>query len=332
MSKFDYERLAHERLAEAGFYEMTLADLPPAEIVTKTDSIADDPFRYAVYGDTKNAPNIFAKIIPYSTRLSDRSIDLRLRSEQMALGEDYAVVGIEVYNPKDLKIPLKKMASVASGSFDIFANRVLRVLGEVQPKNRDDQQIIMAGWSLGADVGIETVHKNMLNPSGGDFEINCLGAYEAVRMAKRGLIAVVGAFIASGETLYENILASNSPALLEARGIDLKDPKAEKKHMNRVTRTVVAYNARDPLGNLAISQGFTHDNSKQQLSAIASEIYGPHITLGRMEDTLMTPEDFFSGINLRNVHVARHPGDHMNADNLTKNAGYALETVRLRTV
>ncbi len=316
-----YGEAAAERLAEIGFLEKPLSSFEFPVIENAEDT------RYAVFGSVPDAWTVLYSVIPYSTKLSDDSIKLRLAAQQAALGNEYALVGIEAYNPSQKRLDHEQRHEIKAGIFRPFSERVLRVIEATKP--RDEQEAGLYGYSLGADVATEVAYDVLTDPSRGIITLDVLGVYESARMRNRGRLAVAAAFAGSGKDLWQNVLDSQSPALLEARGITDTSEQSKKAHAAAVNKGVLNYNLADPLGNWAIMKGFGHDTTKRQLEVITANRDMPLTTIGRMSASTLMPADF--DINFEPSHrliVKEYFGDHSAADKLQKSVEFILQTAR----
>lgn len=318
------EMLASGRLYQADFHNSSLEDLDLPD-VQYTEWLGGVKIPYAVFGDL-DAPKVLFATSPYGCKVDDESQMVRLKAQQIALGDEACVVGLHVYEPKNLELSYDDKKKVADGSFLPFADRVLAVMKEVDPK--DDQQVGLYGFSMGADVSVETAYQMISNDRRGEYPVDMLGAIEPARVTARGTMAVVRAFGKSGKGLYDNVLESNSPALLEARGIDPEDSKARKKHDSSVRRGVMKYNAADVSGNLAIVRGFSGDDTLRQLNKMASSDDMPPTLVGRMADSRVSTPDFLKRLSQsESIETFEMPGDHSLGDNVRKSAAFMARTV-----
>lgn len=329
----DYEMLAEYRLGEQGFHCRKLDKFDLPQPVTFGDGL-----RYSAnWNDLDrmaDSSHLAISPLPYSTTLDDKSIQLRLATQQMALGDDYAVVGLEVYNPRVQPLTKNEREEVAAGSFKPFAQKVLSFVDALA---RDDQKVSLYGFSMGADVSVEAAHINMFSAHGGIRPIDYLGAFECAGMQNRGRLALQRvistslAFRESGPDLWRNVVASRSPALLEAREISGISPADEKLHDKRVAKGVKNYISVDKRGSWALASGFGNAMSRYRLSDItASPGTMPKTTVGRMQRSTLMPEDFrdLLGESTKLV-TAEYDEDHSAADRLTMSAAFILQTQRI---
>lgn len=325
----DYERLSAERLEVAGFGHKSLAELQLPEVQRLSFNGTLVNLAYTELSNTPEADSVMFSVIPYSTRLEDDSIRLRLAAQQAVLGPDIALVGVQVYEPgyQELSGPQRK--AVSTGSFAPFADRLLMTMELLHI--RADQRIMLYGFSMGADVGVEAAYQNLTNPNRGAVMIESVGIFEPARVMKRGAIAVANTFGKSGKNLYRNVIESNSPALLEARGIDLYDKRAEKKHKAMVNRGVFDYNRKDVAGNFSILRGFGHNDTIEQINSmihhavISSDV--PNMLVARMIYSGLTPREALKKIHRSDkVSVQEYAGDHSAADKLQRSGAFILQT------
>ncbi len=321
-----FEQVAATRLEGSNFKSQSIEDLALPE-VQRADHVSG-PLVFIEMGNTKDAEKVAFSLIPYSTRLDDPSIKVRLAAQQVALGKEVAVVGVQVFEPKLQPLSKSERTEVKHGSFEPFADRVLGVADHLGIT--DDQVSGMYGYSMGADVAVSTTRANLYDENRGIIDIGCLGVFEPVRVQQRGAVAVMAAFANSGQELFNNVVASNSTALLEANAIDLNNPKAEKQYNSRVQRGVAGYNLQDVRGNLAIVRGFANATSLIELEMISAHIEGPDTIVGRMEDSTITPATLTDDLSFIERYVDSYKGDHSTADNLTKSAAFILRTMNPR--
>lgn len=333
MIEINYSELATERLAEAGFFSKSLADLELEQV--NTVAAGNGVVRFSAYGSLE-VEMVVVETLPGTVALSDPSIQLRLKAHHTALGAGQALVGVELYNPKDMKFNHSARKAIAHGSFRPFADRLFRTINHLGLG--DDQRLALFGYSLGADVNVETAHQNLTNENRGSRQIDSLGVYEPCRMRNRGRLAlqramnVSAAFSKSGPDLFKNIVDTGSPALLGARGIDVNDPDAKKNHDKAVAKDVAKYTAQDLVGNIAITSGLGCNDSLWQLVEICKWPDMPSTTVSRMERTTMNPPGFpFTLLNhapaTGRLRVLSYNGDHSLADNLRQSAAFVLQTV-----
>lgn len=318
------EIYADRQLVAANFHNNSLAELQ-LPVVQAAEAPSGVQVPYAVFGNL-DAPSLVFVTSPYGCRVNDESQMVRLKAQQDALGDDACIVGLHVYEPRVLELSRRERKTVASGSFRPYADRVLSVIEAVDP--RDDQNIVLYGFSMGADVSVDTAYHMTTDPQRGIRSIERLAAIEPARSQKRGSIAVVRAFSTSGNDLYNNVLASHSVALLEARGIDPTDPRAKKKHDAQVAKDVVQGNIRDVRGNLANIRGFASDESLQQLNEMIRGDTLPRTLVGRMTESPVCIRAFMDALLpsdvLTKFEVA---GDHSLADNVSKSAAFVVRAV-----
>ncbi len=318
------EIYADSQLSAAGFHSSSLTELQ-LPVVQVAEAPGNVQVPYAVFGD-RDAPRLVFAISPYGCRVDDESQMVRLEAQQKALGNDACIVGLHVYEPGRLELSAHERRMIAGGSFRPYADRVLSVIEAVDP--HDDQEIILYGFSMGADVSVDTAYRMTSDPQRGIRSVERLAAIEPARSQKRGALAVVRAFATSGDDLYDNVMASRSPALLEARGIDQADPRAKKKHDAQVTKDVVRGNLQDIRGNIANIRGFATDESLSQLNAMIQGDVLPIALVGRMTESPVCAQDFMDALlpsdNLRTFEAE---GDHSLADNVSKSAAFAVRAV-----
>ncbi len=320
------EAVASLLLDRANFCAATLESLElPAEF-SHVEAADGSRVPYIILGNPTDAKSLVYTSTPYSTRLSDLSQQVRLKAQQEVLGENYCLIAAQLYEPKAQEFDRTEKAKIAEGSFVPLSDRLFAVMEKVPP--RDDQEVVLYGFSMSADVMVETAYQSVRDPQRGLYEINKLGVFECARAAKRGRLAVIKAFADSGKDLYDNVMSYPSSALLEARDIDVLDPKAKKRHDNAMAKGVANYFRKDLSGNLALISGFSKPTSKKQLIELSESLDQPLIKVGRMQDSTVCPRSFFEGLLRSNSFVLMDlPGDHSNADSLARSASFILRTV-----
>lgn len=324
--------LAELRIEQNGLKEQSLdnIDLPVVEYARGSN---DDYVPYFVYGDLTSQDLVFA-VSPEGYRVEDKSIKLRLKAQQIAMGETFCVVGVNAYDSSVLGMTRKERKEVATGDFQLYADRVFSVIEALSPN--EDQNISVYGYSLGADVSIETVYQNATNENRGIIDISKLAAVEPTRVAKRGMLAVIGAFSSSSSMLFENILDADIPALLEARDINLADPKNSKKHDKSVLRSVIYENLKDIPRGLANIQGAGSDMSKVQLEYLINEDMLPTTTIGQVIGSKVCSDEFVVSLEgsssdksqLEIFRIANN--DHSFAENIAKSGALMVRSVLFR--
>lgn len=284
---------------------------------------------YAVAGNPVEARALIFSEVPHSTHLEDESIKVRLLAQQEVVGPDYCVIGVETYSPDVLKLSAVQRKAVRSGDFRPLSERFAAVVNTVKP--RDDQGVYVYGFSRGADVGVQFTHDSLFNPNFAGSKVHKLGAFEIARTCRQiGLLTMIN-FGRSGGMLYQNVIESGSAALLEARGIDLANPRAEKQHNKEVQSGVVAYFMADIVGNLALTAGFSRPDSVTQLVDISFDKRSPLTIVGRMHDSRVFSDQDFEYLSKNVNHdwfvMREYVGDHAAADKLSRSAAFMLETV-----
>jgi pimeloyl-ACP methyl ester carboxylesterase len=327
-SVVEYEQFASERLSEAGFHEKTLEELsiPDIKQLVVIEDGKEKALNYIEMGDTNNAKHLVFTIPPYSTNIRDEFIQVRLSAQQAALGEQYALVGVQAHGTDDESLSWKQRKQVARGDFQPFADRAMAVMEHLKP--RDDQTVSLYGYSMGADISTEVAYQNLWNVHRGMREIESLGVYEPARVMKRGAIAVAAAFASSGDRLFENVIDSDSPALNESRGIDPSDPKAKFKHDMWVNKTVGAASILHVPHTYAFLKGFGTPETVRQLEAITADRLAPkRINVAQMEESGITPLEPIERLPDSIIRDLDQKGDHSSADNVVRGAGFIMRSV-----
>ncbi len=266
--------------------------------------------------------------LPHTTTIEDDSIQVRFMADStVAAARDIALVYVQTYHPKWQRLQgHREHHEVAGGSFRPFADRIIQVVEGLGIRN--EQDLALHGFSKAADEAIEVTYQMLQNPNCGFRRIDRLGAWDPARAKNRGFfpvkhLAVVQAFATSGERLFENVLASDSPALLESRGINPEDPDAAK-HEARVKSEVLRYTWADLRGALAITGGLGTAKSKEQLLSIGNSKTGPATAVGRTEYSTLCLPEFMRGLPVHFERYGTAGNDHSAADRLANSAGYLL--------
>lgn len=275
------------------------------------------------------ARRVAIALTPYSTRITDDSQRVRLAAQQRAVGEDVCVVGVQAYDPANAKLSKEQRRIVAKGSFAPYVERVLTVVEVLQLS--DDQSVGFYGFSKGADVSTETVYAIANDRNKGIRSYDGLAAIEPARTVRRGRLAMLRAFAGSGGDLFDNVVASDSPALLEARDIDLVyDHKAEKHHASEVKKGVAQYSLQDLPGNFANLGGFRTDTTLQQINEMVRLGILPPTLVGRMTESTVCHPSFIGQLQeSRNLTPFEASGDHSLADNIRMSAAFMLYATSL---
>lgn len=243
-------------------------DLPGVQAVT-TDNSAT---RFVAFGNVLSTPNVMSVVAPYSTLVDAPHYLVRLKAMQVALGDEFSLIAIEANNPNKQKFTKEQRKKVSQGNFDPLSERVLSVLEHKQFES--DQKIFLYGHSMGADVSTELAFQNQFNPSRGILNIAGLCINEAARTTKRTPREVLGAFKKSGTGLLQNVIDTNSPALLDAWKLPLFSFNVEDFRYRfevRVGLGVGKYAIADVLGNLALVRGFATDRTIEQIERLNTE-------------------------------------------------------------
>lgn len=327
-----YAERAAALLEESGFHaaKMKDLDLPGVEYASSLDGTIA---QYLAFGDVQEAEAVHVTVVPYTTLVKDRSQQVRGHAEHIGQGGGTALVKTEVYNPWEQRLPHKQRAKVAEGDFSPLAQRLSNLVEQLHL--RDDQHLYMSGFSMGGDVTAEVLARTMSDPNFYfPHRIDGVGIFEAARMVNRNRhllgrrASVAIDFARSGKDLHDNVLASQSPALLEARGIDPDNPKAKKDHDKWVMQDGARWMRRDIEGNWALLGGFGTDQTAQQLNRLRWFKGLPNITLIRMADSWMMPEASIRDLaGVPGFELITEPGDHSAADNVVRAAGHARRVV-----
>lgn len=325
------EQISYDLLEDVGFGQKRLSEhsLPSKRYIRD----GDQAIPYAVHGDL-DAPNVILHSTPYLTRL-DPHFSLRLQAQQAALGDEYCVVGVEAYNPSETAFHKDERRRLSSGDFSPLSERMLRVGEHIgQLTLRDMDNISFYGYSMGADVAVQTAYDALTNENRGVIGVGAIGAVEPARSVHGRGLKVMLDMQQSGKRMFRNILESDVPALNEAWNIDndavaLGKIKAQEiKNMGKVVFGAGAYLLRSPRSNYALIKGFGTSKSVDQLWEIGTKTDTP-IFLGRARDSKVFPEHamepFVEPLN-NSEHGLTHiiEDDHSADDNIRKSAARIL--------
>ena len=324
------EYYARTGLEDAGLRTLALADMEMPQL--QTHVMPDGArVRYAAFGNVADAETVLATSLPWSTFLDDDSTMVRLKAQSMVLFDTVCVVGIEAYRPDPCGYFTRhEKRKLKSGDFRPVAERFMGVVEALDLQ--DDQELDVMGFSFAADTAVETAYQNLTDAQFGVRPIDRLTVVECARTRKLAHIPIIGAlkaglqFGASGKDLYDNVVASNSRALLEARGIDEDDSRAQKRHDRAVAKGVLEYIQGDLSGNLALAEGFAQDTSATQLHIVAESPDAPKLIVGRASRSKVCPPEFLDGFDQR-VKTFTVEGDHSVADKLSNSGGLARMAV-----
>ena len=348
ISMVDFQTTVEWRHAVLGLGELSLDQVPnpPIEVVESADGARN---RYQVFGDRSKASNIVLQPMHYSTYLDDASVRVGLNHKQKVLGPDYAVVGVEVFSPA-ARLTNHQRQSVNQGSFKPFATRLDTIIDHLAPSSY--QALYSHGFSFGADISAEYANRNAFDPQFGNYAIERYGIYDPARTKARlerlgrlgGRLAVDLNFGRSGADLYDNVIASDSVALLQADQIDPRQPLAKQRYMARVSLGLARYLAANRADNWAMTAAFGTSQTVNQINELADRRYiatmaartsaeltdqRPHLVLGE------TVNGISRGF-LRSLQPSADQerylidGDHSVADNLQTGSALVLATVGIR--
>lgn len=340
--------IAHEGLFERDMYAPTLDEmyLPDTDAaVTPSGDIVP----YMVAGDLNEAKYVVYVPAQYSVPVTDDRVKISLMGQQAVLGEDYCVVGMHVFDPKDSRLSREQRKEISNGSFRPLAERMLSVVqATIDP---DSQEAIFFGYSMGADVVTEATHGTLFDENMGIVDVANLGVFEPARvLSSRSeggkfihsrpmqVLKMTQAFAGSGEDLFFNVTHPGSIALMEANNIDpemvspnytrpedLKseemrrsaDVKEQKRFDARVGWYVTKYVAKDVRGSIALNSGFVHDTTIAQINDITSHKDSPWTAVGlALRSTIFTSEAFDRVNETARVAKVTMDGDHSLGDNL----------------
>lgn len=326
-AEFEFRTRAAEALFEAGFQRASRLDLqlPDQQYVDAPDGTQTP---YVVFGDVQAAERIHLTSVPYSTTLDDDSQLIRGKAQHIALGSDTALVVAQQYDPFDQRFSKKQRGEIAHGSFLPLAERLAVVARDIGIS--DDQELDLSGFSEAADVEVEAVWQAFNNENFVFPEVKRMGVFEPARDLARGIL-VGFAFATSGKQLFTNVMDSHSPALIDARDIDVSDlAQAEKQHAKAATDRVISWWKADALGNFALMRGFGTDRTVKQLASLSLRSDVPQMLVVRMEDSSVFPEKAFNLLEQNgNLTSQTQTGDHSVFDNVARAAAGALQTAAL---
>ena len=121
---------AHTRLIESGFFERSLAEITERPVQV-TETLAGEAALYWAAGDLATAQHVVISPLPFSTRVSDASMQVRLAAQQAVLGDEFAVVGVQDYEPGTQEYSRQQNRVIRKSDFSPMADRVLTVVDRV---------------------------------------------------------------------------------------------------------------------------------------------------------------------------------------------------------
>lgn len=318
-----YIESADQLLDENGFGEKMVMHhhLPLTKYAPNGDREA---IAYQLHG-SQDAENIVIESTNFFTYLSSDHQKLRLKAHQRVLGSDYAVIGVEAYDPAFNFTPNER-EQISKGSFEPLSVREFRVLDALDIS--DDQRVLSYGYSMGADVAVQAAYDSQFNSSRANYRVEGLGALEMARCLNRGAVAVGWAMMKSGKKLSDNILASEVPALNESWGVLGLDSQVAMKRVNhRVNKGAASYILAGPGNNAAMVRGFGTAASTKQIVELLDRTNIP-ILAGRQRDstvcTLEPISDEISKRQLRRLKSIEEDNDHSADDNIRLSAARIL--------
>ncbi len=318
-----YVNLANYRLEEAGFSTLDLIDhnLPNILTVKNGDS---EPIDIQIHGGIK-APNIVIESTTYLTSLHEKHEPLRVKAKQVALGDDFAVVAVDTFDPQ-ISFTADQRHKLHIGDFSPLSERIFRVINHLDLS--DDQKILAYGYSMGADIAVQTAHDNQLNPNRGSVNLIGVGSEEMARCLKRGAISVTLAMAQSGGLLVKNIQDSKVPALDEAWKITGLDNKKATRAINfPVLLNLIKYANSGKRNNWAIINGFGTEKSTDQVLELLNKTELP-VFIGRQAMSKVFSADALSKIIFQdkssNGDYLVENNDHSADDNIRQAAARIL--------
>ena len=333
MYSAEYLELGRQRLNECGFPALWLADIEAQDIHVVTNNQADQ-CRYSTDPNYQDAGTVLLTAPPFSTSLDDENIQVRNAALQKGLGKDFQVVSGEYYNPSISSYPAEGRKALARGDYSLFYDRMFRIIEVCAPD--DERDLVLYGFSLPADIVAGVAHQNLYAESKGSRPIKNLGVYAPARSHDRGPTRVIraartaGAFMTSGQRLWDNVLASDSPALLEARGIDLSKKMAKTRHDLGLAAVLGRYVRKDARGVTAGFAGSGFASTRQLMYDISIHPDAPESVYARMVKDRLTKPDFAKGLTeSEKLWIEQFEGlDHAAADSLANNLAFAFQTAR----
>jgi len=323
----EFTVMAQQRLDAANFRTRSLVELN-LPLIQVAETVDNKPVEFQVYGDPNSARIIVIEPLPYSVRLSDESQQVHLAAKQEVLGEEYCMVGVQPYDPKKARYSFKELIKISKGDSRPMAERILAVIGMLPI--RDDQELILQGYSLAGDISIETANLLLTDKNRGIRRVDRLHVTEYARGKKYqhklvGAITVAMAFNNSGGDLFSSIVAGDARALLEATGIDPMDSKAEKKHKSKVMWGVLAYAFSDMPATAAGFLGAATSTSFDQLNDMGASSSSPLIRALRMDRSLICLPPFTDSLTPHDkLKTFVEPGDHATGNDLIRETGFTL--------
>lgn len=318
---------ARANLEEVGFGAKSVAELmlPPIQHVDAHDGTST---AFQVYGDPNEAHTLVFTTNSYGNALEDDlPQQVRLAAQFAELGAGYCLVGTQLYHPKNQRLVGSQAQVIKKGSFLPFAERFMPVIEKIDPK--EDQKVVLVGHSKAGDDMTEVAYQMTKNPNFDGYRVDSIGVFDPGRSKRRNAFRVVSALANAAPNLYQHILASNSVAILESRGIDTSDPKAEKKYQASITKGVLKYFASDISGNYAQMMGFRHETTTKQLVELHRGADAPEILAIRLTEAEVCTNYFVKTLRSVGVTVVEYPSDHSGVDQLEVIAGFTRATTEL---
>jgi hypothetical protein len=289
---------------------------PPIGYIESPDGAVN---QFRVWGILADAKTVIANGLPATVELQEDAFALRSAVEQRFWGPETCVIDYQTYAPgAPARLKSKQQRQeVGDGDYRAQADRLAAILRPLDITN--EQQLIIKGHSGGADLAIEFTYQNLNNPSYGLKPVDALGALEPARSQNMLRSRKLLNFLRSGDDLFDNIVDSDFPQLLEAHGITPHEWLSKLALRLRVGAKVGRYALADLRGNFALLSGYSTGQSVAQLNDLATlhQDQAPLTVVGRVTKHSLTGDDLFAALiptpNLRRFELE---GDHSIADNL----------------
>lgn len=269
-----------------------------------------------VFGDMTSAEIIVAETVFFGARITDPTQIDRFASHQEVLGKKFCVVATQVFDPVLNPFSREQQRVINGGSFVPFAERFASVIEgqEFDP----DQELRLLGYSQAGDVAVQTVHSALHGKIELPSRVTMMGAMDFARTKDRWVPRMMGTFALSAPNMYENIVSSGSPALMESMGIDPSKRFMKQRHLARAVRETLAWGMVDVLGMYRLVNGFGTVESLIQVNEIVAHPDGPdRTTIGVSTEAqifhdsgleLLVPDPKLAVIGFKEDHSACYTG------------------------
>ncbi len=318
MSLQNYFDLSSEMLDEAGYRSANIEDL----VLPNTYYMIDDGVQvpYSVTGDLKTAETVLVTTPDYTSDIKEPFNKVIAAANQTVLGNNVATIAVQAYAAGD--IPFSE-AAVKNPEERVFPELARRVIAIASSRTSSDQNVVLTGSSLGADVMTQVANDLAFDPNLGVMDFSILGINDPGRVINRSAIKMIAAFVTSGKRQFENTTGYPSPALLDSRNIDSHGKLGSLKYQARVGRDVAKYIAKSPRDALVVPKAFGTDTTIQNLNRLAQIGLADRLYVSRATDSTIFVK---AGIQALDpvIRLEEYVNDHSATENLAINAGLSL--------